>query len=486
MADYFLSDIYRPLGESSVMVEYFAPPLRKEVWRKLGIFPYGSTSETLMATSSILTNVDGNYRTLALKALRLGISCTYSSLVSLELAQDILYGTPRPHPTEVDMGILDPAYVNIVVNGHEPFVGAALIGTASRTEVQEKAKALGAKGLRIIGSIETGQELHARFPISDVFRGVTGNFLNQEFVLATGAVDLFAMDMNCSQPVLMQYGKEFGTTMVSVSPLVNMPNLELHIDYLPEEVESQAEQLIDLALKNFSTRKGRKAQVPSMKTRAMVGFSADALLEALGGSLEPLIDLIKDGQIKGLVALVSCSSMKNKGQDVTTLAIARELISRDLLIIAGGCGNGALQVGGLADPGAAELASQGLKEACKRLGIPPALSFGTCTDVGRMALLVGAIAETLGVDIPDLPAAVTAPEWHEQKATIDAIFAVAFGLYTHVSPLPPITGGGNLVRLLTSEVEELTGGKMAVQEDPVEAAEGIEAHILKKREALGI
>lgn len=35
-------------------------------------------------------------------------------------------------------------------------------------EVQQKAKAAGAKGLRIVGSIETGQELLQRFEVDDV------------------------------------------------------------------------------------------------------------------------------------------------------------------------------------------------------------------------------------------------------------------------------------------------------------------------------
>jgi carbon-monoxide dehydrogenase catalytic subunit len=486
LGEYFLADIYRPLGEPSAMVKRFAPAGRLKVWEDLGLIPYGASSETIYATSSILTNVDGDYVSLAKKAMRLGISCTYSSLVPLEMSQDILFGTPRPHATEVDMGIIDPAYVNLVVNGHEPFVGAALIAYASRPEIQEKARVAGARGLRVIGSIETGQELHARFPLSDVFRGVTGNFLNQEFVLATGAVDLFAMDMNCSQPELMQYGEKFGVTMIAVSPLVNMPDLELHLDYRPEEVEDQAARLVDMAVESYRRRRDRATHVPAQTMNAVVGFSADALLKKLGGSLDPLLDTIREGSIRGLVALVSCASMKNRGQDVTTLAVTRELIARDVLIIAGGCGNGALQVGGLARMEAAEMAGPGLRKVCKQLGVPPVLSFGTCTDVGRMALLVGALADALGVDVPALPAAVTAPEWHEQKATIDAVFAVAFGLYTHVSPIPPVTGGEKLVRLLTEEVEGLTGGKMAVGDDPAEAVQGIVEHIERKRKALGI
>lgn len=77
-------------------------------------------------------------------------------------------------------------------------------------------------------------------------------------------------------------------------------------------------------------------------------------------------------------------------------------------------------------------------------------------------------------------------EYMEQKATIDGVFAVAYGLYTHVAPLAPVGGAPNLVQLLTQDIESLIGGKLAVQTDMVEAADGIEAHILAKREALGI
>ena len=116
-----------------------------------------------IAISSTMTNIDGDYVSLAKKALRLGISCIYGSQIPLEMGQDILFGTPQPHAVNVDLGIIDPAYVNIAANGHEPFIGAALIKAAHEAKNQETAKKAGAKGLHIIGSIETGQELVQRF-----------------------------------------------------------------------------------------------------------------------------------------------------------------------------------------------------------------------------------------------------------------------------------------------------------------------------------
>ena len=92
--------------------------------------PGGVLHENMFATSSCLTNVDGNYVSLALKGLRLGIATAYGAQIPLELAQDALWGTPTPHAIKVDLGIIDPEYVNIAVNGHEPMIGAALIDAA--------------------------------------------------------------------------------------------------------------------------------------------------------------------------------------------------------------------------------------------------------------------------------------------------------------------------------------------------------------------
>ncbi|MFY9432522.1 MAG: hypothetical protein WAP24_05505, partial [Thermacetogeniaceae bacterium] len=227
-------------------------------------------------------------------------------------------------------------------------------------------------------------------------------------------------------------------------------------------------------------------KVPPYKQKAIAGFSTEALLQALGDKLDPLVDVIASGKIKGVVALVNCSTLRNGPHDWNTVNLVKELIKRDILVVSGGCGNHGLEVAGLCNLNAIDMAGQGLAEVCNMLKIPPVLSFGTCTDTGRISMLVTALADHLDVDIPDLPIAVTAPEWMEQKATIDGVFAVAYGAYTHLSPTPFVTGAPQLVKLLTEDVEKLTGGKIALGDDPTEVADGIEAHILSKRKGLGL
>ena len=434
------------------------------------------------------SNVDGDYVSLATKALRLGLSTIYTALIGLEMVQDILFGTPMPHEVDVDLGIMDPDYVNIVFNGHQPWIGALTIEKLRNGEFKDEAIAAGAKGIRVVGSIETGQELLQRYEVDDIFVGLMGNWLTIEPLLATGTVDAIAMEENCSPPAIDQYAEKYQVALVSISTIIGVPGAEHKMPYYPEKANEMADNLIKIAIDNFKKRHGKiKPMVPKYVTKAIAGFSTEAVLGALGNTLDPLVDVIASGKIKGIVALANCSTLRNGPQDWNTVNITKELLKRDILVVSGGCGNHALEVAGLCNLDAIEkYAGEGLKEVCNMLKIPPVLSFGTCTDTGRISMLVTALADYMDLDIPDLPIAVTAPEWMEQKATIDGIFAVAYGAYTHLSPTPFVTGAPKLVKLLTEDVEGLTGGKVALGDDPFEAARAIEGHIISKREKLGL
>ncbi|MEM4447449.1 MAG: anaerobic carbon-monoxide dehydrogenase catalytic subunit [Candidatus Jordarchaeales archaeon] len=487
VCDFIEKDYARKFYEPSRIVEALAPEERKKVWRELGIFPGGIYEEIVLAASSCLTNVDGYYVSLALKAMRLSIAVAYQSQLVLEYCQDILFGVPNPHKVRVNLGVLDPDYVNVLVNGHEPFLGFALVQLARREEWQRKARESGAKGLRVIANIETGQEMIQRWEVDDVFYGFTGNWIMQEAVLASGCVDLFACDMNCSMPIDPIYAERYSFRLVPVSELVAFESVKDRVNYEPEKMEEQAAKLLQWAIENFKERRMKVKPVTGLPVgEAITGFSTESILDTLGGSLTPLVEAIKAGDIRGIAGLVSCTTLRDHGQDVHTVAVARELIKRDVLILAMGCGNAALQVAGLCRPEAVEYAGLGLRKVCKSLGVPPVLSYGTCTDTGRLADLLAFLSDEFGVPIPDLPVAAVAPEYMEQKATIDAVFALALGLYTYVNPVPPITGAPNLVKLLTEECRKITGGVLNLEKDPVKAADAILAHIEEKRRKLGI
>ena len=484
----FVEKDFNEKNEKSKIVQALAPRERKEQWEELGIFPSGIYNEMMLATSSCLTNVDGFYQSLALKAIRLGIAMAYQSQIVNEFVQDILFGIPKPHVMRVDLGVLDPGYVNVLPNGHEPFLGFAMVQLARKKEWQDRAKAVGAKGLRVIASIETGQEMIQRWEMDEVFYGFSGNWLLQEAVLSSGTVDLFACDMNCSMPIDPIYAEKYKFKLVPVSELVAFDGVKERINYQPEKAEEQAEKLLQMAIDNFKERKSSGEPALNLPIQeALVGFSPESIISALGGELKPLVSAIKEGSIRGVAGLVSCTTLRDTGQDVHTVRVAKELIKRDVLILSMGCGNAGLQLAGLCSLNAIELAGPGLNKVCNDLKIPPVLSFGTCTDTGRLADFLKTLSDALGgIAIPDLPVSAVAPEYMEQKATIDAIFALGLGLYTYVNPVPFITGAPNLVNLLTHGCKNLTGGVINVETNAVKAVEGILEHIEAKRKKLGI
>jgi carbon-monoxide dehydrogenase catalytic subunit len=376
----------------------------------------------------------------------------------------------------------------VLPNGHEPFLGFAMVQSARKPEWQKKAKAVGAKGLRIIANTETGQEMIQRWEMDDIFYGFTGNWIMQEAVMASGCVDLFAADMNCSMPIDPLYAQKYKFKLIPVSEVVVFEGVTDRINYIPEQAEQQAVQLLQMAIDNFKERRSSVEPVTQLPMKeALVGFSTESILDSLGGTLDPLLDAIKQGTLRGIAGLVSCSSLRDNGQDIHCVAVAKELIKRDVLILSMGCGNGAMQVAGLCSPEAKEFAGPGLKSLCENLNIPPVLSYGTCTDTGRLADLLATISNALGdVPISDLPVVAVAPEYMEQKATIDAIFALALGLYTYVNPVPTVTGAPNLVKLLLEDCKDITGGQLNVETDPVKAVDAILTHIEGNRKKLNI
>jgi carbon-monoxide dehydrogenase catalytic subunit len=215
----------------------------------------------------------------------------------------------------------------------------------------------------------------------------------------------------------------------------------------------------------------------------MAGFSVEAILGALGGTPQPLIDAIVKGDIRGAVGIVGCNNPKIK-QDLGHTELTRRLIENDILVVVTGCAAVADGKAGLMTPEAADLAGPGLSAVCKALGIPPVLHMGSCVDNIRILVLAAALANTLGVDISALPLAGAAPEWYSEKAVSIGTYVVASGIFTVLGIAPPIFGSPNIVKLLTEGLEDVVGATFAVEPDPNRAAVLIRRHIEKKRAGL--
>ena len=305
-----------------------------------------------------------------------------------------------------------------------------------------------------------------------------------EQVLMTGAVEMMLVDYQCIMPSIGPIGKCFHTRMISTSDKAKFPEME-HKEFHPENALELARELVKEAAKNFERRVPGRIYLPAEPVNIMSGFSVEAILTALGGTPDPLIDALKAGKVRGAVGIVGCNNPKIK-HDHGHVTLARRLIENDILVLDTGCAAVATAKAGFKVPEAADMAGPGLKEVCNALGIPPVLHVGSCVDNVRITVLAAALANHLGVDISDLPLAGAAPEWYSEKAVSIACYVVASGIYTVLGPMPPITGSMNVVKMVTEGLNEVVGACLAVEPDPEKAAILIRRHIEKKREGLGL
>ena len=433
-----------------------------------------------------MTNVNNDIVDLLLHCLRMGIANEYAGLFGITTMQEILVGTAKPNSGPVNIGILDPEAVNIVMHGHQPLLAIKVLEAARNKSWQDKAKQAGAKkGLKIYGSLCEGQQLfNIASDYKDVFSGQIGNWIQQELVIATGAVDVLAFDYNCVMPTISEeFAPKYHTKLISTDKAIRQAGVE-RLEFEPGRANEIAGKIIERAIEAFGRR--GDVNIPPVQYGAVGGFTTESVVDALGGSVKPLIDAIVGGSVKGVAAVVGCTTVREFQSGRHIVNLAQELIKRDILVIGAGCCSSAMQNADLMSAGAVQKAGEKLASVCSSLGVPPCLSYGSCTDIGKIINTAVAIADTLGVDVPDLPIAASAPEYMEQKAVADAFTAVAFGLTLHLAPAPPVLGSPTVTKILTQDVESLVGGKVFVELDPIKSADAIEAHIMKKRQALGI
>jgi carbon-monoxide dehydrogenase catalytic subunit len=201
-----------------------------------------------------------------------------------------------------------------------------------------------------------------------------------------------------------------------------------------------------------------------------------------------LNDNIINGRIRGVAGVVGCNNARTRHNE-SHIAIVKELIKNDVLVLTTGCSAIACAMEGLLTPEAAGVyCGPGLTEVCETVGIPPVLHMGSCVDNSRILLAATEMVKAggLGNDLCDLPVAGSAPEWMSEKAISIGQYFVASGVYTIFSVNLPVTGAPVFQNYLFNEFEKLYGGMWDLEVDPIKHAHKMIAHIDKKRKALGI
>ncbi|MFH0781431.1 MAG: anaerobic carbon-monoxide dehydrogenase catalytic subunit [Pseudomonadota bacterium] len=465
-------------------------PERVKVLSNLNLVPKGIDHEISEIMHRTLYGVDADPVNLLLGGLRCGVADLAGCYMGTDLA-DILFGIPQPTFSTANLGTLQAGAVNIALHGHNPVLSEVLVSATHMKE--EAAKQAGASGINLVGICCTGNEVMMRHGIPACTHSVS-----QEMALVTGAVDAMVVDYQCIMPSVVNVAECVGTKIITTMDIAKISGAT-HVEFNEEEARAKAFEIIDLAIDQFKRRKHKPVEIPDVKAQVVAGFSVEAIVAALAKldaeqPLRPLVDNIKAGNIRGVCLFAGCNNVKVP-QDKNFVQMAKILLEQNVLVLATGCGAGALMRHGFMDPANVEsLCGAGLKAVLTAIGqannlggpLPPVLHMGSCVDNSRAVALTVAVAEYLGVDTRQLPVVASAAEAVSEKAVSIGAYAVAAGLPTHVGVMLPVLGSPLVTQILTDKVKDLIGGYFIVDLDPKSAAEKLLAAIDERRRGLGL
>ncbi|WP_027356293.1 anaerobic carbon-monoxide dehydrogenase catalytic subunit [Desulfofundulus thermocisternus] len=475
VAEAALADYSRLKGfGESTWVKTTITPGRLEKFRSHNIMPSGVYNTISELVSQAHIGMDNDPVNIIFSALRVALADYTGMHVGTDLS-DVLFGTPKPVVSEANMGVIDPAKVNIVLHGHNPILSDIIVQAAK--EMEEEAKAAGAAGINLMGICCTGNEVLMRHGVP-----LVTSFASQELAITTGAIDAMVVDVQCIMPSIRTVAECFHTLIITTSPIAKIPG-SYYLDFQTTKAIDNAKQAIRLAIEAFKQRDPNKVHIPNIKNKVVAGWSLEALYE-LFRTVEPdnpvkaLTDAILSGELKGVALLAGCNNLK-RFQDDTHITIAKEMIKNDVFTVATGCAAQACAKLGLMAPEAMEFAGEGLKKFLARISekanlstpLPPVFHMGSCVDNTRASDLLMDMANTLGVDTPKVPFIASAPEAMSGKAVAIGSWFVAMGVPVHVGSMPPVEGSDLIYSILTQVASDVYGGYFIFEMDPAVAAQ---------------
>ncbi|UFS68553.1 anaerobic carbon-monoxide dehydrogenase catalytic subunit [Geomonas sp. RF6] len=464
---------------------------RLEKLGALHVLPHNIDATITNIMGRTLVGCDADPANLILGGVK-GALADYDGMCLATELSDALFGTPQPVVTTANLGVLREDAVNIAVHGHNPLLSEVVCDVAALMN-DEAIKAGAPGGINIVGICCTGNEVMVRHGVP-----LAANYLSQELALVTGAVDAMVVDVQCIMPSVAGIASCFHTQVITTLDENKMPGAT-HIPLRTETATESARQIVDTAIQAFKRRNPARVHIPDTKTTAVAGFSTEAIVGALSlvnaeDPLKPLIDNIVNGNIQGVALFAGCNNPQVP-QDSAFVTIAKKLAANNVLLLATGCGAGALAKHGLMNQEATEkFAGEGLKAVLTAVGnaaglngpLPLVLHMGSCVDNSRAVEVAVAVANKLGVDLDALPLVASASEAMSEKAVAIGTWSVALGIPTHLGTMPQVTGSPVVTELLTATAKDLFGGYFLVELDPEAAADKLLQVIQGRRKALGI
>lgn len=472
--------------EGEIILTHRAPKPLLEKWRHYGVVPRGVDREVVELTHRTTIGVDQDYKNILMGAVKCSLADGWGgSMIATEL-QDLLLGNPQPIQAKVNigLGVIKEDHVNVAVHGHDPLLADALVQASYDPEIIQEAKRVGAKGVNLSGVCCTGNEVLMRKGIP-----IAGSFVQQEVVIATGALEAIVVDVQCIMQNVVEIARHFHTAVITTSPIAMMEGA-LHISFDEKRALEVAKEILRTAIARFPQRDPSKVNIPNRSVDIVAGFSHEAIMYILGGrfraSYKPLNENIINGKILGVAAIVGCDQYRVS--EPIQVELAKELIANNVLVLATGCSATNMAIAGLLSPEAAELAGPGLREVLEAVGCPPVLHMGACVDNSRLLIAATEMVHTggLGEDIYQLPAVGCAPQWMSEKAIAIGMYFVASGVQVVFGPDFPTLGSKTVTDFLFYEIEKYFGGSWRVARTANEFANIMIDRINFGRRNLGI
>jgi carbon-monoxide dehydrogenase catalytic subunit len=478
-----LEDLCRTLPGPHKTLEALAPPERLAKWKELDILPVGAYHEVFEALHRTTTGTDGDWENIARQVLRCGLAFAWSSVVGSSIAMDCLYGLPKRSRISTNLGAIRLDTVNIAVHGHSPVLVAAIVKAARREDLLAEAVAAGSTGIKLYGICCSGHSALAKF--GDITP--LANAVGAELTLATGALDLWVADVQDVFPGIMDVAACFHTRVITTSDSARLPGAE-HIAFDHhhsnlDQADSLAERIVRRGIQAYGERQAGKIFVPQARMDAEVGFSVENILETFGGA-DVLLGHLRSGRIRGVVNLVGCNNPKVVYEEAI-VKVAEELIAHDILTLTNGCAAFALLKMGFCLPEGLAGAGNGLNQALAPHNLPPVWHMGECLDNARASAFFRTIAIASGEPLTQLPLAFSSPEWSNEKGLGAALGFRLLGLNSYHCIAPPVAGSDKVARFFYEDTQELLGGVMVVDQDPVALAGRIVADFDERRAGLG-
>ena len=464
-----LKDFSRQDDVPCTWVETTVTEGRKKKFRETNIMPSsinGSIAELLHQTH---IGNDADPVNIIFSGLKVALGDYDGMQLATDLS-DVLFGTPTPTVTEANLGVLDPDMVNICVHGHNPLLSQVVVDVAR--EMQDEAKAVGAKGIKMSGICCTGNEVLSRAGVA-----IATNFATQELAIMTGLVDAIVVDVQCIMPSLRSLCECFHTKVITTMPISKIPG-SYHYEFDEKNALESARGIIRLAIETYKGRNAAKIERQEYKNKVIAGFSLEALMEIFG-SVNPdnpvsvLTDAIKAGELKGVALFAGCNNLKGT-HNQNHVEIAKKMAANDVFLVATGCAGQAYAMSGLLTPEAVDAyAGPGLKAFLQRISakanmktdMPLIFHMGSCVDNSRATTLLTMMANELGVDTPDVPFVASAPEPMSEKAVAIGAWNVAMGIPVHIGVIAPTTGSDLVHGVVTQIAKDVFGGYFIMETD---------------------